>query len=236
MNVTFIGREATAANIYTFHFKPEKPANFEPGQYTQIKLPHQPEDKRGHKRWFTLSSSPTEPDLTITTKMATLSGSSFKANLMKVAVGTKLELAKPDGDFTLDKDPNKMLVFVAGGIGITPFHSIIKYLHDKNQERPIQLIYGANTPEDFAFRELFDNTPAISQVRYVVREPAPGWDGSTGILGSKTISDLAGGLEGKLVYLSGPEPMVEALESELHASGQDKKQIKTDFFPGYEKY
>src|SRR5690349_12906121 len=123
MNVIFDHAEDTADHIKTFWFKPEKPVKYTAGQFTEIYLPHDNADNRGQRRWFTVSSSPTDPMVSITTKFATEHGSTFKQTLAALKPGTPLKLADPMGDFVLPKDPSIPLIFVAGGIGVTPMHS-----------------------------------------------------------------------------------------------------------------
>jgi glycine betaine catabolism B len=233
MQVQFKKRQPEAEHIFRFYFEALARVDYMPGQYIQLHMPHPNEDNRGIKRWFTLSSSPTEELLFITTKITDPKGSSFKQALMDLEPGQSLEMDEPEGDFVLPKDSEQRIVFVAGGIGITPFRSIIQCLNDKKLERPIQLIYAANSPRELAFRDLFDNTAAISEVKYMVRQPEGEWSGAVGLLEADKIKGLAGGIDGKLVYLSGPEPMVEKLEQALLAGGHDKALLKTDFFPNY---
>lgn len=233
MQATFKQKISRAKNIFSFVFEPEQPLSYQPGQYTELTLPHQNEDDRGSKRWFTLSSSPTESSVFITTKLATEKGSTFKAALANLAPGTKVDLAAAEGDFTLPTDPAQPLIFVAGGIGVTPFRSIIQYLTDKKEKRPIQLLYAANSPGEIAFRDLFDNNPSIEEVKYVVKEATDGWGGAVGILDAAKIAELSGGLDGKEVYISGPEPMVKALQKALEEGGLDSQRVKIDDFPNY---
>src|SRR5690348_14324223 len=142
MNVVFDHSEPTAANIRTFWFKPERPVQYTAGQFTELYLPHDNADNRGQRRWFTVSSSPTDAMLSITTKYAGDQSSTFKKTLFSLKDGTPLKLADPMGDFVLPKDKTIPLVFVAGGIGVTPMHSMIKYLNDTHEKRTIHLIYA----------------------------------------------------------------------------------------------
>ena len=155
MKVTYLAKKPTAKNIYTFLFKPGTKVRYIAGQSTELKIPHGNTDSRGNKRWFTLSSSPTDYMLSITTKFSDKNGSSFKKALLGLKPDTILDMAVPMGDFVLPKDASIPLFFVAGGIGCTPFHSIIKYLGNTNEQRDIQLLYAANELEEVAFTDLF---------------------------------------------------------------------------------
>jgi glycine betaine catabolism B len=235
MRVIFDHSEPTAANIRTFWFKPEHAVRFTAGQFTELYLPHDNPDDRGVRRWFTISSSPTDNLVSITTKFATHDGSTFKQTLARLPEGTPLHLADPLGDFVLPKDKSLPLVFVAGGIGVTPMHSMIKYLHDTGEQRDILLIYAVTDSKELAFREQFEAYGV--KLIPVVKDPAKGYTGETGSLDADRILQLAQGDDGrKLFYLSGPEPMVEAFTETLKQRGVDKHRVVTDYFPGYAKF
>lgn len=231
MQATFDHAEPQASNIVSFCFKPEKPVKQTAGQFIEMRLPHENRDKRGDKRWFTLSSAPTEELISITTKFAAENGSSFKQTLRSLKPGAELQISEPMGDFVLPKDPSIPLVFVAGGIGLTPFHSIIKWLADTGERRDIHMLYGVNNPDEIVFRDLFETY--CTEFDIIVSKPSPGWKGLTGNLSAERILELIGNVDNKLIYLSGPEPMVEAFDKDLKKLGVNKKQLVTDFFPGY---
>ena len=231
MQVTFEHFTDTAANIKTFYFKPERSVRYEAGQFIELTIPHDNADKRGQKRWFTLSSSPTEELLSITTKFALENGSTFKQALLALQPGTSLRMADPMGDFVLPKDQSKPLIFVAGGIGVTPMHSMVQFLHDNKEARDITLIYAANKEDEVAFSDLFKGYDL--NFIPVIREAQASWSGETGTLDPERITKFAPKITESTVYLSGPEPMVEALFDGLKKAGVDKRNIVTDYFPGY---
>src|SRR6185369_15796787 len=103
----------------SFWFRPERPVDYIAGQFTEIYLPHSGADSRGERRWFTLSSSPTDALVSITTQFIPTEGSTFKKELFGLRPGAALKLADPMGDFVLPKDPSIPLLFIAGGLGIT---------------------------------------------------------------------------------------------------------------------
>lgn len=223
--------EEVAANIRTFWFRPERPARYVAGQFTELRLPHDNEDSRGNKRWFTLSSSPTEELLSITTKYAGDNSSSFKKALFDLKPGNEVTLADPMGDFVLPKDASVPLVFVAGGIGVTPMRSMVKYVLDSGEKRDIQLIYAANSLEEVAFRDLFEQYGL--KPSYVINNPPPNWNGQSGKLSPERILSIAGDLNGKLSYFAGPEPMVESFLKGLKNLGVNKHRLVADYFPNY---
>ncbi len=224
MKAVFDHKDKINHNVTTFWFKPPHKVTYTAGQFTEIYLPHRNPDERGQKRWFTLSASPTEDLLSITTKYAGEQSSTFKKILWRLKPGTVVDLAEPMGDFVLPKDKNIPLVFVAGGIGVTPFRSMIKWLLDTEEKRQIQFIYAVSEPRDAVFVDLFKSYG--TNAKLVVKSESQ-------TLTAQKILDLVGSYSNKRIYISGPEPMVEALEKDLLAQGIDRNQLVGDFFPGY---
>lgn len=220
MKVRLIDITPAAKDIYTFRFEPTFPSPHIAGQFIELYLPHKDKDSRGDKRWFTLSSSPSEDFLSITTKIIDDS-SSFKKALKALNPGDELQMSSPMGDFVLPKDASIPLIFVAGGIGCTPFRSIIKYLQDNGQTRDITVIYNANASDDVAFREVFSKLG--SNFIEITGER----------ISSAKIMEYTANKPSSYIYISGPEPMIEALYKELKHAGISKKQLFTDYFPGY---
>ena len=234
MKATFHHSEPEAPNIRTFYFVPQEPMQYTAGQYTRLTLDHTHADDRGIRRWFTLSSSPTDEYLTITTKMTPKTGSTFKKALFKLKEGTEVDMASPMGDFVLPKLIQTPLIFVAGGIGITPFHSMFRYLTYIDEKRPIQFIYGVRSEDEIIFQKDMDDAGIHATI--VVSEPSPAWGGERGRITAEMIIGLKQPDDDTLIYLSGPEPMLEALEEDLKKHGIKGDQIVTDFFPGYTSF
>ncbi len=233
MEITLSQVSDEARYIRTYYFTPKEPVQYQAGQFTELFLSHDHPDARGQKHWFTLSSSPTESRLSITTKFVSDNSSTFKQSLHNLKVGTILQAAQPMGDFVLPKDPTIPLVFIAGGIGVTPFRSIIKYVVDSNEQRSIHLIYSARTKEELAFHNLFSSAPIAYTP--VITEPDKTWAGEKGPLDAEKILKLAGTDPRTLYYISGPEPMVEAFRDGMVKRGIEKRQLVADYFPGYAK-
>lgn len=221
-------------NIWTFYFVPKKPISYVAGQYVEMLLAHKNADERGDRRWFTLSSSPTDDLISITTKFATKNGSSFKRSLQKLKPGDTVKVSEAMGDFVLPKDTSVPLIFVAGGIGITPFHSMFSWLADNHKNRNIHLLYAVQTEDELVFQETFQRVNI--HARIIVSQPSDEWGGLRGHLTAQDILGLEPLDDKSLIYLSGPEQMVENLEAELKKSGVPKTQIVGDFFPGYHEY
>jgi ferredoxin-NADP reductase len=232
MKVVFDHSKDEAANIRTFFFKPERPVHYTAGQFAEWTIKHSTPDDRGTRRWFTISSSPTDEFVTITTKYAgDDKSSSFKKALFSLEQGDEIQMSEPMGDFVLPKLIQTPLVFVAGGIGITPFHSILSWLADTNEERPIKMIYGVSSEDEIIFQDTFEK--AGQHATIIVSDPSDSWGGERGRITPELILSLAQPDEDTLVYVSGPEPMVEALEKGLKKAGLPKAQFVGDFFPNY---
>jgi ferredoxin-NADP reductase/Na+-transporting NADH:ubiquinone oxidoreductase subunit NqrB len=222
---------------HDFSFALERPASFQPGQYIEWTLPHHHVDSRGNRRYFTIASSPTEPNLHIGVKFYP-KGSSFKKALLAMSRGAPIVATHLGGNFTLPRDPARKLAFIAGGIGITPYRSMIKYLLDTDQHRDLALIYSANHPDELVYQEVFE--PARRQLGlnliYSLSDPAtlpPAWQGETGMVSAEMIKCHLPDYRERLFYVSGPPQMVNAVRAALRQLGVNRRQIKTDFFPGY---
>lgn len=219
--------------IKTFYFRPEKPVDYVAGQFTELYLPHNNPDNRGQKRWFTLSSAPHQDLLSITTKFA-LKPSSFKQALLALQPGDKLEIAEPMGDFILPKDTTRDIVFIAGGIGVTPMHSMVADQRAKQEKRSIHLIYTVNHQDEFVF--LDELKRGIEKLDLIAANHDASWTGLSGSLSANRILELHPPQENSLYFLSGPEPMVEAITKDVWDKGVSKHHIVTDYFPGYSSF
>lgn len=208
----------------TFVFEGDEPVSWKAGQYGTYRLEHPNPDNRKTRRFFTIAAPPYEGRPQITTRINP-KGSSFKKALQSLGVGGKIELLSVSGDFVMDK-PEAHHVMIAGGIGITPYHSIIRQLDHDRQPINITLLY-ANRTEDFVFKKIFDKIAANHQnfiVNYFA-EPKR--------IDEAAIRDASSNLTNPTFWISGPEPMVEAFEQTLAGMGILKDRVKTDFFPGY---
>ena len=141
-------RKQVAEGTLAFHF--EKPADFrfKPGQFCSFTLVDPPEtDEEGNKRTFSIASAPHEEDLIVATRMR---DTAFKRVLRSAAPGIQVKIDGPSGSFTLHRKPEKPAVFLAGGIGITPFLSIIRQTEHDAAPHHIYLFYSNRRPEDAA--------------------------------------------------------------------------------------
>jgi ferredoxin-NADP reductase len=219
-------KKQLAPGIYEFVFGPDRKVDFKAGQYLEWTKPHSPSDTRGNRRYFTIASSPTENDIHLGVRFYEPS-SSYKKSLQEMKVGEKLVAGQLSGDFVLPQDKSKKLVFIAGGIGITPFRSMIKYLLDQNEKRDVVLIYSNETEDEVAYRSVFDDAArkGMKVVYFYSKQ--------SGRLNPEKLKQEVPDLDQRHFYISGSHGFVAAVEDMLHDLGVPRSKIKTDFFPGY---
>ena len=225
-----------APDIYDFIFVPQRKLAFAPGQYMEWTLGHEEPDSRGNRRYFTLASSPTENHLRLGVKFYDES-SSFKQALLAMDQNTEIVAGQLAGDFVLPRDPRRKCVFIAGGIGITPFRSMIKYLLDTRQSRPIVLFYAGKTASEFVYRDIFEQAQRELGIKtiYSVTDPRglpPSWKGSIGRITPQLIRSEVPDYLDCAYYISGPQTMVDSSRRALSEMGIAPSQIKTDLFAG----
>ena len=227
MKLKLIDKKQETADVYSFVFKTGEPFTWKAGQFMMYELEHPDPDERGSRRFFTIASAPFEKDIRLTTRLAKEGGSSFKNALFNLPIGSTIYGDGPRGIFVLE-DPNKEYVFIAGGIGITPFHSILFDLDHRRHPINVVLLYASNTPDTVYKKELDQLAKKHSglKIHYIV---APDLIDEVAI--KKFVPDLVK----PLFYISGPEPMVKSLENLLSEIGVSKENIKRDYFPGYSR-
>ncbi|HEY5153027.1 MAG TPA: hypothetical protein VII55_03560, partial [Candidatus Saccharimonadales bacterium] len=210
--------------------------DYRPGQYMEWTLPHGQPDNRGSRRYFTLASSPTEETLRIGVKFYA-DGSSFKQAMWSMDGGTPIAAGQLGGDFVLPKDPAHKLVFIAGGIGITPFRSMLKYLVDTNDRRTVTLLYSERNPADLAYHDVLRDAQKQlgAKIVYTITDPnaRPFANMRQGLITPAMIAAEVPDYEECLFYISGSHTMVTSIEAGLHSLGVQPHNVKTDFFPGY---
>ena len=240
MKLKFVEKRDEAEGTKSFFFEPEKPIKYTAGQYYYFTLPklNYP-DPRGTTRHFTLSSSPTEGNnIRITTRIRQESG--YKKTLDELKPGDVIEGEGPNGSFVLNESAKNQQVFLAGGIGITPFRSIIKYASDKGLTIPIHLIYSNSTVEQITYRkeltELASKYSSFLKIDMTVSKPEESrekWTGIVGRIDENLITKLTSSYVKPTYWLCGPPPMVDALEISLSKLKIPGNQIILEKFTGY---
>ncbi|HVM77135.1 MAG TPA: oxidoreductase [Candidatus Paceibacterota bacterium] len=235
--LTMKGKHEVGKDMDDFQFAPDAKINHRPGQYLEWTLAHQKADTRGNRRYFTIASSPTEPEVHLGVKFYENS-STFKFALMNLKPGETIVAGQLAGDFTLPNDPKKKLIFIAGGIGITPFRSMAKYISDMNERRDAILFYSNRNENEIAYRDIFDEAEKKWGLRtvYAITDPAakaPSHNGRIGRIDMKLIESVAPDFRERTFYISGTHGMVSEFKKTLAELGVPRTQIKTDFFPGF---
>lgn len=227
--------EQAAAGAYDFVFRSDRRLAFAAGQYLEWTLPVRHPDNRGNRRYFTIASAPTEPDVRLGVKFYP-EASAFKRDLAALQPGEQIVASQLAGGFVLPRNPDRKLVFMAGGIGITPFRSMLKYLLDRHEKRDIVVLYGNATLDDIAYEDVLadcERDLGIPTYHAVIRprENRPGLQ--QGMIDEAMIRRCVPDFRERVFYISGPQPMVAAHRRLLSRMGVPFWRIKTDFFPGF---
>lgn len=224
MKVTLKDKRQEVAGVVSFILEPDEETSWQAGQFMRYQIPDEIPDNRGVSRFFTISSAPFEKNLMITTRFAE-KGSSFKKDLQSLKIGDQIEASGPSGAFIVD-DPNREYVFIAGGIGITPYRSILLDLDHNQKPINVTLLY-ANRDENIVFKDelegLKEKNPKL-KIKYFI-DPEK--------IDEEAIRSSVDSLQSTVFYFSGPQPMVEALVDLAKQTGVPEEHIKTDYFPGY---
>jgi ferredoxin-NADP reductase len=225
-----------APEIVDFVFKPTQELAYIPGQYMEFTLAHPHPDSRGNRRYFTLASSPTEKNVHLGVRFYEQS-SSYKNAMYNMNGQTQFIAAQIAGDFTLPRNPKHKLVFIAGGIGITPFRSMLKYLIDTRQRRDIIIFYINRTADEIVYQDVLHAVQIKLGIRiiYALTNTAAipyNWPGLVGRINEEVITGIVPDYQERMYYLSGPPEMVRANERILKNINVKRDQIKKDFFPG----
>jgi len=231
------GREEVAQGTMAFHF--EKPAgfSFKPGQTIDvIRIDAPAADAQDARHTFSLVSAPFQGELVVATRMR---DSAFKRAFKSMPIGSPAKLEGPFGSFALHKDPGRPAVFIAGGIGITPFMSMLRQAAKDWSPQPLYLVYSNRRPEDAAFlaelEELARDNRNFRMLATMtdMSKSARKWDGATGLVDSALLKRFAGGLVSPVYYVVGPPAMVKAMQETLSQAGVDGEDIRVEEFYGY---
>jgi ferredoxin-NADP reductase len=217
MKLTLKSKSHLLANVWSFVFEPSEPLTWIAGQFIRVELPHANPDAEGTRRFFTVASAPYERRIQISTR---LTGTSFKRALEALEPGGNLNIVDPPaGDFVWTRSAAP-LVFVAQGIGITPFRSILRQrAHDR---RPLSAhLFYTNAGTSIPFQPELDALARNSELQIThLRRPV------TPITLAGALPDLAA----RTVYVSGPHSLIGLLTPPHNLPAA---QLRQDFFPGY---
>lgn len=230
-------KEYVAENTMAFHFEKPHGFDFRPGQYLDVTLIDPVETgPEGNIRSFSIASTPKEDRLVVVTRMR---DSAFKRVLQATPLGGEVELEGPFGDFTLHHNTQRPAVLLAGGIGITPFLSMIRHATRQKSALLLYLFYSNRRPEDTAFLGTLQELEAENTNLHfiptmtVMDNSHQEWAGETGCIDGKMLNRYLPQFRGSIYYVSGPPSMIAAMRQVLTTVRVDQDDIISEDFLGY---
>lgn len=236
-SLPFLKREKVAKDTYAFYFKRNGEfVDFIPGQYLRMYLPHENTDDRGSSRYFTIASSPHVKDTVVFT--IRIFDSSFKRALYNLQPGDLVEFFGPMGWFLLPKHEGMEKVFLAGGIGVTPFHSLLHFLKDQDLTQPITLFVSFKTKEEMVFYEelqrIAKKNKKIKVIYTLTQERnLSDWKGEVGRISHAMLKKHKIDITKPMYYIVGSPNMVAGTREMLLELGIDEEKIEIEDFTGY---
>ena len=235
--VTLQSRETVAEGTVAFHFSRPEGFTFKPGQAIDLILPAlEGSSPDAAKHAFSIVNAPGEPGLTVATRMRQ---SAFKRALDLLKPGDKAKVDGPFGSLTLHKDATRDALFIAGGIGITPFMSIVRHAAAGGDARRRVLVYSNRRPEDAAFlaelqalSKAHKGSGLVATMTEMHKSALP-WTGESRLMDAAMVRAAVAGLSRPIAYLAGPPAMVAAAREILVAAGIDEDDIRAEEFFGY---
>jgi ferredoxin-NADP reductase len=239
--VTLASRREVAVRTLAFEITRPQGFQFKAGQTADLTWIDPPEtDGEGNTRTFSIASAPHEPQLLFATR---LRDTAFKRVLEKTALGTTLRMEGPFGSLTLHNNASRPAILIAGGIGITPFRSIVGRAAHEKLPHKILLFYANTSPENAAFLEEFTtiekDNPNFTFIP-TIDQPSPSWRGETGRISAAMLTKHMKGIAspeyyvaGPIYYVAGPPAMVTAVRTALSNAGIDDDDVRSEEFAGY---
>src|SRR5215211_4497489 len=225
---------ATGTLLVTFDLL-DGEVDFSPGQYFFFTLPDVGyQDDKGLRRHITVVTSPNEKGvLGFATRMR---DSAFKRSLGELPVGAEVDVESPKGNFVLPENTSRPLVFVAGGIGITVFRSMLRYIREERLPYRVTLIYSNRDRESTAFldelRELEQALPDFRLILTMTQDP--GWEAETRKVDGEFVKDyLDDDLNQYTFLVAGPPAMVEGVQKALQEAGVQDENVIAERYSGY---
>jgi ferredoxin-NADP reductase len=230
-------RKEVAEGTMAFRFEKPSGWTFKAGQYLDMTLLDPSEtDAEGNVRSFSIACAPHEETLMVAMRMR---DTAFKRVLKTMPLGTVVKIEGPSGDLILQNDVTRTAVFLAGGIGITPFRSIVHWAAKNKLPNRIVLFYSNRRPEDAPFlAELQslekDNTKykLIASMTEMAKSHRP-WNGETGLIDQGMLRRHLKGAASPIYYIAGPPDMVKGLHEMLSKAGTNNDDIRAEEFAGY---
>jgi ferredoxin-NADP reductase len=229
-------REVAKGTLFVVFDLEGEEVDFRPGQYFWVELPDRGyEDEKGLRRHISAATSPTEPGvLGLCTR---LRDTAFKKTLAELKVGDEVvDVEQPKGDWQLPEDTNREYVFIAGGIGITVFRCMLRYIRDTGEPYRTTLVYSNRDRESTAFLdELVELERSLPNFKLVLTmTDDDGWEGETRYVSADLLRDHLDGDLGHFTYLvAGPPPMVDSVVEQLSGAGVQEDRVLPDRYSGY---
>ena len=207
---------------------------YRPGNYFWVELPDRGyQDEKGLRRHISLVTSPTEVGVV---GLATrLRDSAFKRTLAELEVGDEVDVEEPKGSFLLPENTSVHYVFIAGGIGITVFRAMLRYIADTELPYRVTLVYSNSDRESAAFldelEELEERIDGLHVILTMTDDT--GWEGESRRVDAEMLRDRLGDLDGVQFLVAGPPAMTEAVADSLHGAGVPEDGVLVGKFSGY---
>ncbi|TAM82490.1 MAG: FAD-dependent oxidoreductase [Acidobacteria bacterium] len=237
VTVKLAGRDEIAERTSSFRFEKPPGWTFKSGQTVDITLLDPPDtDAEGNTRTFSIASVPDDNTLMIATRMR---DTAFKRTLGTMPLGTVVKIDGPFGNFVLHNNPAKTAVLLAGGIGITPFRSMVFRAANEKLPHRIFLFLANRRPEDAAFLnelELLEKeNPNYKLIATMtgMEKSSRAWHGEKGYIDKEMLSRYVKDSPSPIYYIAGPPGMVAGLREMLKQAGVDEDDIRAEDFPGY---
>ncbi|MBV6272921.1 FAD-dependent oxidoreductase [Alcaligenaceae bacterium CGII-47] len=234
-DTSLIKTASVARGTTAFHFRKPEGFIYEPGQTISMILP-KADDAQGasQKHTFSLVSAPYQDDLCVATRMR---DSEFKRALGALKPGAAFQFSGPYGKLTLPAQTQRPIVLIAGGIGITPYMSMLQHTTHEKLEHKLLLLYSNRNPDDAAFLDtlqtLVAHNPNVHMQATMTALQGAAWSGMTAPLDASTIKNATSSLHEPIYYLVGAPGMVEALTDALRGLGVNDDDIRSEGFYGY---
>jgi ferredoxin-NADP reductase len=232
-----LGRTDVAKGTMAFQLEKPRQFSFRAGQSIDLSLVSLTQDSPQElTHTFSIASDPSDEEIMIATRMR---DTTFKRRLLGMPRGTEIRIGGPMGSFTLHNNTARPAVLLAGGVGITPFLSIVSHARKKGLQHRMILFYANRQPEDAAFIDAlwnveranprFSFVPTLTRLTGEVAE----WKGETGHISPEMLRKHVGKLNGPIFYIAGPPGMVAATRRTLVEAAVDEDDIRTEEFAGY---
>jgi ferredoxin-NADP reductase len=230
-------RKEVAERTIAFRFEKPSGWTFKAGQFIDMTLLDPSEtDSEGNVRSFSIASAPHEETLMVATRMR---DTAFKRVLKNMPIGTAVKIEGPSGDLTLQNNSKRAVVFLAGGIGITPFRSMLVRAAKEKLPHRIFLFYSNRRPEDAPFLEELQilkrenpNYKLIASMTEMEKSHRP-WNGETGLINQEMLARHLKSAGTPIYFIAGPPAMVKGLHEMLNKAGMDDDDIRAEEFAGY---